>query len=121
MSGGVDLCFQLRRPRSGAAERPRVRVLEGIGRFEVAESLEVELLETGEYVALGAPAPMPEKETALEKAIKLIPTLLGVAPDRALAALHEDLVEVGGEHVERELARLQVVPQPHDFVPGFPG
>ena len=40
--------------------------------------------------------------------------------DRALPALHYDLVEVGGKHVHRQFAGTQVVPQRDYFVPWFP-
>jgi hypothetical protein len=39
--------------------------------------------------------------------------------DQPLADLHEDLVEVGGEHVQRPFPGPQVLLQFHDFVSGL--
>ncbi len=47
--------------------------------------------------------------------------LLGIFVDRALPALHQDFVKIGGEHVHGQFARFQVVAQRHDFMPAFPG
>ena len=46
---------------------------------------------------------------------------LRVLVDGALAALHHDLVQVSGKHVQRQLAGLQVLAQRHHFMPGLPG
>ena len=47
--------------------------------------------------------------------------LARVFVQRALAALHQHFVEIGGELVERQFAGAQVVAQGDDVVPGFPG
>ena len=47
--------------------------------------------------------------------------LLRLLVHRPLAALHHDLVEVGGKHVERQLPGPQILAELHRHVPGCPG
>ena len=45
----------------------------------------------------------------------------GILVDRAPALLHDHVVEIGGEHRQRQLSGLQIVAQLHHLVPGFTG
>ncbi len=91
----------------------RVRLAATVGQFELADSLVVLPGDPQRHVPHELPQVVGREGQGKE--------LLGVFVDGAFPALHQDLVKVGGEHVHRQFARLQVVAQRHDFMPAFPG
>ena len=82
-----------------------------VGQFELAYGLVV-LASHTQYNVAHQLTQVVSRKSESEK-------LVWVLVCWALAALHEDLIKIGSEHVEREFAGPKVLLQPNDFVPAF--
>ena len=95
------------------AERDqRVRLAAAVGQLQLPDGLVV-LAGQAQYHVPDQAAQVVRRERQREEFVRLL-------VDRPLAPLHDDLVEVGGEHVQREFPRLQVISKLDHFVPRFP-
>jgi len=84
-----------------------------VGEFELANGLGIPAVETKRHIARELPQ-REGREGQGEEAARIL-------VDRPRTLLHHDIVKVGGEIGERELARAHILAQLHDLVPGFPG
>ena len=96
-----------------AQRHQRMGLAPAVGELELADGLGVPAGEAERHVARKLAQGEGRKGQREETARVLV--------DRSRAFLHDDVVKIGGEVGERELARAHVLAQLHDLVPGSPG